>query len=80
MITPEEQIEIDKRMARIHAGMRYEQHRLNKRAKRLNNPEHRFLSEIRSFYRKDIADKRRNVSLSHKGKPHKQAWGMHIVS
>lgn len=34
--------------------------------------------QIRDFYRETIGGLRKTVSLSRKGKPHKQPWGMHI--
>lgn len=34
--------------------------------------------QIRDFYRETIGELRKTVSLSRKGKPHKQPWGMHI--
>ncbi len=34
--------------------------------------------QIRAFYRETLGGLRRTVSMSRKGKPHKQPWGMHI--
>lgn len=34
--------------------------------------------QIRGFYRETIGGLRKTVSLSRKGKPHKQPWGFHI--
>jgi hypothetical protein len=34
--------------------------------------------EIKSFYHEQLRGLRKMVSLSRKGKPRKQAWGMHI--
>lgn len=36
--------------------------------------------EIRSFYREQISSLKRTVSMSRKGKPRKQSWGMHIIN
>ena len=36
--------------------------------------------EIRSFYYSTIRDLKRTVSMSKKGKPHKQAWGTSIIN
>jgi len=39
-----------------------------------------FTHEIESFYYQTIRGLKSTVSHSRKGKPHKQAWGFHIVS
>lgn len=35
--------------------------------------------QIRDFYRETIGGLRKTASLSRKGKPRKQQWGMHII-
>lgn len=34
--------------------------------------------QIKAFYKETLREMRKTVSLSRKGKPRKQQWGMHI--